>query len=284
MVPPWANMIGFCFARRGILHRRPSSRCQIFWGPVLFWALLVGATNVSASPWGQERGKLMLLTTTERFEQRASIDPAIATTHRIDSSAYGEYGLRTNITIGAKATYSIAEQASITSVERASGISEFLGFAQYRFLRTPKSAASVYVGAGKQTNANTGIDFQTNRVDTELRVQYGRDWIAKPIKIFTITDIGFVKRFGANADQLRPNIGVGIGFGKDFLLLNETLNTISLRNHRGAGQDFDTIKLKSTLVWRPDHKWSLQAGLIEEVATRNTRPGRTFLLSIWSRF
>lgn len=257
------------------------------------WALCT--TSANASPWARPDGELLTISQTSYFSNRQSFqneDNEVVQQRfqRIASEIYLEYGATASLTVGAKAVYGTAWLTRGNEVETAAGFNEIGGFAQYQFLQSDRSAASIRLGAFAPSNLNNGVreGLQNDGVDADIAVLYGRNLSAPPFKTFASADIGYRKRFGDAADQIRIQTTLGAEPGQRWLILVQSFTELSLRNETSGGADFDIVKLQPSLVRHlgdPETgRWSLQAGYTEELAGRKLALGRAVFVSLWRRF
>ncbi len=205
---------------------------------------------------------------------------------RFESNTYFEYGLTDKITVGGKALYGTTWFRRDAEVDTANGFSEIEGFAQYQFRRDSRHAASVRVAISKPAHFRSGARtiLQGDGVDAEVAALYGRNIVFEPIKIFTAIEIGYRKRFGDSADQIKSQATIGVEPSKRLLFLLEGFSTVSLRNEINAGVDYDVLKVQPSLVYRVGRQWRIQAGVTEEIHGRNLELGRTYFIGLWSEF
>ncbi len=239
-----------------------------------------------ASPWARPGGELLVITRAEYFRtDLSSEDPNGGAFESLDTNTYFEFGLTPDITIGGKAIYGTAWLTDSTGSYSDSGFSELEGYTQYQFLRNNKHAASVRLSAGKpsafQASARDTLD---SGADVEVAALYGRNLTFGPVQTFTALELGYRKRFGAAADLLRGQATLGAKAGDHWMVLLESFATVSMRNEEPGGADYDIIKIQPSVVYRFNRRWSLQAGMNEEIAGRNLARGRTFFLGLWSSF
>lgn len=245
------------------------------------------ASSAQASPWARPDGELLVITRAEYFHANlSSLDPAGGHFESLDSNSYMEFGITDDITIGGKAIYGTSWLTNSAGSFTDSGFSEIEGYAQYQFARTNRHAASMKLSAGKpaafQASARNALN--DSGADIELAALYGRNLTFGPVKTFAAVEIGYRKRFGGGADVLRGQATLGAKPGEHWLLLLEGFSTVSMRNEKPGGPDYDIIKIQPSLVYHFNRRWSVQAGMNEEVSGRNLARGRTFFFGVWSTF
>lgn len=254
------------------------------------FALVYGAANLTlaqAAPWARPDNELLIISSAKYFSADLSGEaPAGGTFRRIESDTYLEYGLTEDITIGGKAIYGTTWLERPGFSETSSGFTEIEGFAQYQFLRNIRHAASVKVAVAKPAAFQSGArqNFQNDGIDTEIAALYGRNLVFEPVKVFAAAEAGYRKRFGGAADLIRMQTTLGIEPGKRWVFLIEGFSTVSLQNEDPGGADFDIVKIQPSVVYRFNRRWAIQAGMTEEIASRNLATGRTVFLGFWSAF
>jgi len=257
----------------------------------LLFCILTICTPASASPWAKENNKLLFISSVDYF--RASLEPANTPSglvesdfKRLDSNTYMEYGLTNDVTIGGKVVFGTSWLTRGTDIETATGFSEIEVFGQYQLFRSNQDAGGVRITLVRPSNFSSGArtELQSDGMDVDLSMLYGRNLHTRRTKVFTAIDAGFRKRLGNAADQVRIQTTLGFEPSERFLLLIDAFATISMRNEDVGGADFDIVKIQPSALWRISNRWGLQAGVTEEIAGRNIALGRTFFVGLWSSF
>lgn len=258
----------------------------------LLAAVLAGAMTslavtgaAHASPWARADGEFFIISRADYFRADfGETDPGDF--RRFESNTYVEYGLTEKVTLGGKAVYGTSWLTSAAGTETASGFTEIEGFGQYQFLRTAKHAASARIAVARPAAFQSGAraNLQSDSVDTEAALLYGRNLVTGPMKIFAAAEAGYRRRFGAAADEFRTQTTIGIEPGRRWLILLDSFATLSLRNEDPGGADYDVVKIQPSLVYRFSGRWTVQAGMTEEIAGRNLALGRTYFIGLWSAF
>ena len=249
-------------------------------------AAAAAATSAAhASPWGRPDGEFLIVSRAEYFRaDLGASDPGEF--RRFESNTYLEFGVTDAVTIGGKAIYGTSWLTDATGTQTASGFSEIEGFAQYRFLDTGDHVASARLAVARPAAFQSGAraNLQSDSVDAEAAVLYGRNLVLKPVKIFAAAEAGYRLRFGDAADEIRTQATIGAEPGERWLFLLESFATVSMRNEDAGGADYDVVKIQPSLVYRFSRRWTVQAGMTEEIAGRNLALGRTFFIGLWSAF
>lgn len=254
--------------------------------PVLAACLMAAAGSAHASPWARVDGELLIISQTKYFHaDLSSRDERGARFDSIDNDTHIEFGLTGDITIGGKAIYGTSWLTNTEGTQTDSGFSEIEGYVQYQVVRDDRQAASLKLSAGRpaafQPSVREGVD---GGADMEAAALYGRNLIFRPVKIFAAAELGYRKRFGDGADILRSHATLGVEPGERWVFLVESFSTLSLRNEKPGGADYDIVKIQPSAVYRINRRWAVQAGMNEEVAGRNLALGRTFFIGLWSAF
>jgi len=257
---------------------------------VLFSVLTIGAPAL-ASPWAKENNQLLVISSADYFsaplEPTSTLDGLVESDFkRLDSITYVEYGLTNDVTIGGKVVFGTSWLTRGTDIETATGFSEIEAFGQYQLFRSGQDAGAVRLTLARPSNFSSGAraELQSDGMDVDLSILYGRNLHARRTKIFTAIDAGFRKRLGNAADQVRIQTTLGFEPSERFLFLVDTFATISLRNEDIGGADFDIVKIQPSALWRISNRWGLQVGVTEEITGRNITLGRTFFVGLWSSF
>lgn len=251
-----------------------------------FAIAVLTTSHAQASPWARFDGELLVITTAKYFKAGLLDEVEAGAFESLDNDTHIEFGLTEDITIGGKVIYGTSWLTNSAGSFTDSGFSEVEGFAQYQFLRDIRQAASVKLSAGKPAVFQSGArpTLQGGGADVELAGLYGRNILFEPVKIFAAGEIGYRKRIGDGADVIRAQGTFGMEPGKHWVLLFETFSVTSLRNERAGGADYDIVKIQPSLVYRFNRRWAIQAGMTEDVSSRNVAPGRTYFIGLWSAF
>lgn len=251
----------------------------------------IHAAPAIASPWGQESGALFISSRSEYFRANSTLPStngigATQRFERLESNTYAEFGLTRDILVGAKAVYGSSGIANGSGVQSATGFSEFEGFVQRRLWQGANSVGAIRLAGAAPTRFNTGVrsGLRSDGADAEIRFLYGRNLITRPVKIFNATELGYRRRFGDAADQIRLDALIGVETTSRFLMIVETFSTLSIRNENFGGADFDVFKIQPSVVMHFNPHWSLQAGLTHEAAGRGLDLGNTFFIGLWTSF
>jgi hypothetical protein len=256
------------------------------------WCIACSASSAAvASPWARADNELFVISRADYF--KADLGPVNTINGVVDSrferfmsNTYVEYGLTDKTTIGGKALYGTSWLTRGSDIETASGFSEVEVYVQHQAFRSPAHAGAVRLAVARPANFSSGArpELQSNGVDIDISALYGRNIITTPLKIFTTTEVGYRKKFSDSADHIRMDATVGIEPSDRFLVLFDFFSTVSIQNEDVGGADFDIVKIQPSLLWRASRRWAFQAGMTEEVASRNISTGRTYFFGLWTSF
>lgn len=255
-------------------------------GKIIMTAAWCAAGPAFASPWARDAGEVLIISQTKYFRaDLTSEDPRGARFESIDNDTHIEVGVTSNLTIGGKAIYSSSWLTNTVGVYTDNGFSEIEGYVQYQVERSFRHAASVKLSAGKPAAFQASArDLVDDGADVEIAGLYGRNIVFAPVKIFTAAEIGYRRRFGDSADVMRVYATIGAQPGRHWMLLLEGFSTVSLRNEKNGGADYDIVKIQPSVVYKFNRRWAVQAGMTEEVLGRNLAEGRTLFIGLWSAF
>jgi hypothetical protein len=241
----------------------------------------------AASPWGAPSGDLLVITRTDYFraDLTASDTVAAGRFQRVEANTYAEFGVTDNVTIGGKLVYGTSWLQRGVDVQDDSGVTDFGGFAQYRFHSGRYDVASARASVVAPSSIGAGLrqGLAGDGVDVEITGLYGRTLRRKEPKIFATIEAGYVKRVSGASDQIRTQTTWGLEPGERWMLLLDGFATLSVSNEQPGGADFDVLKLQPSIVFRASRRWAFQAGVTEEVAARNLDRGRTIFIGLWTR-
>ncbi len=252
--------------------------------------VLCALGTAGASPWPREPGRLFVSTKANYFTTAGgaplpgAVDPPRF--ERIDSDVYGEFGLGSGVTLGAKIVYGDASFYDGFKTESVAGFAEIEGSVQYTAMRNREDALSFKLTGATPTRFEEGgrPGVFSDGVDLEARALYGRDLFAGPFKLYATAEAAFRRRFGDGADQLRADILIGAEPMSRLLLLLEAQSRFSLRNEDPGGADYDVLIVQPSAVFKVSRRFAAQAGAMREVAGRNLLRGDGFFLALWTEF
>ncbi len=207
--------------------------------PLVLASIMAAIPSAHASAWSRDRGELMVISRADYFTSDlgavsvggSDVDGKF---QRLESNTYVEYGLTNKLTVGGKVFYGSSWLTRGDHVETASGITEFETFAQYQISRNDLHALAVKLTGGIPTGFEAGArpSAEGDGADLEVSALYGRSLNFKPIKTFAAAEIGYRRRLGGAADQLRFLTTIGIEPGNRLAILFDVFSVISLRNEK----------------------------------------------------
>lgn len=244
-----------------------------------------------ASPWGRSVHELLIISRVDYFDADLGLintaDGLVSSRfERLNTDTYVEYGLTSTITIGGKAIYGTSWLTRGDDAESASGFSEIELFAQGRLFQTPHHVGALRIAGSRPARYQSGARaaLQSDGYDLDIAGLYGRNIVTEPVKLFAASEASLRKRFSDAADQVNLHATLGVEPNKRLLILIEAFSTLSLRNERAGGADYDIVKIQPSLVWRVSKRLSLQTGVTQEAAGRNIAAGRAYFIGLWSSF
>lgn len=256
------------------------------------WCAILAMTGPgSASPWTRDKSELLIISRADYF--KADLPPVDKGSRlvesrfqRLESNTYSEFGLTSDIMIGGKLVYGTTWLTRGAETETATGFSEIESFGQYQVFRRELDAGAIRVAATIPSRFSSGVrdGLQTDGVDIDASLLYGRNLVSGDVKIFSTIEAGFRKRTGDAADQVRLQSTIGLEPDDTWLILIDAFATLSLRNETPGGADFDIMRIQPSVLYQFSRRWGVQVGVTEEISGRNLALGRTFFIGLWSRF
>ena len=255
---------------------------------------LLLAQDVLASPWPRTQYSFFTATGTEFFTADGDfifdvpplIDSQTDRFQRIQTNTYIEFGLTDRWLISFKANYALTTVTSPNSVVTSNGFTAIEGLIQRTIWQSPNNFFSVALSAGQDNAFSGGVrpGLQSDGIDGEVRVLYGRNFSNTPFSAFATAELAYRRRFGSAADQIRADFKLGAQPHPRVLVLADFFTILSARNEDIGGADFDVIKIQPSVAVRTLGNWRVQTGVNFEVAGRNLDRGNSVFVSLWSSF
>lgn len=257
----------------------------------LWCAIIAMTAPASASPWTRDKSELLVISRADYFKAdlpEVDIGSGLVESRfeRLESNTYAEFGLTSDFMVGGKLVYGTTWLTRGAETETATGFSEIEGFGQYQVFRSGRDAGAIRVAAAIPSRFSSGVRdaLQTDGVDIDASLLYGRNLLTGDVKIFSSIEAGFRKRTGDAADQVRLQSTIGLEPSDAWLILLDAFATLSLGNEAPSGADFDVVRIQPSVLYRFSRRWGVQAGGAEEISGRNLALGRTFFIGLWTRF
>lgn len=234
-----------------------------------------------AGAWPMQRGEGLAILKYEDQKADTGFDPAgdkatIDPRHDQTLSLYGEYGLSDRLTLQTKATVTRGHDSFVAYDGR--GPLE-LGL-RYTFMRTDRSAVSLYLGAAKDgvgRNAGYAAPGQGD-TDLEARLLAGTSGQWRGLSGFTDLQVARLKRSGL-ADETRVDVTLGLRPKDHWLFMAQAY--AGNADSTPAGSRWRKGELS---VVRDLGAWSLQAGWRQTLSGRETSADHGPVLAVWRRF
>jgi hypothetical protein len=258
--------------------------------------------TASASPWPQQKGDGLLISSVSYLQENNSLanaNPAVGngTFSRLDLGFYSEYGLTDTLTLGAATRLERVRLRGSSVSGETSGITDVELFVRPVLWRGHNSILAaqgmIIVPAGYSLDRNPALG--DGAVGVEPRVLFGQGFDIGSRSSFFDVQAAYRVRFGGPADQVRVDATLGSHLTAKCMLLLQSRNTISMRNQSndnilGSGfggaheTDYDLYTLTLSVVREVAPHWSLEFGGISEVAARNYNNGNGVFSSVWRKF
>jgi hypothetical protein len=120
--------------------------------------------------------------------------------------------------------------------------------------------------------------------DWEVRGLYGRSFQVLHHQSFFDAEVAYRWRANGFADELRPELTVGVWLKPNLMVMAQSLNSFTTTS--GASEYFagEQQKLQGSAVFRLNDRAALQMGAFATVDGRNTPAERGALVSLWFDF
>lgn len=237
----------------------------------------------SASPWGQEQGRGLLISRVGYF----AADTDDGTFRQLDSGLYAEYGLNAATTIGGQAIYATQEVSADTGSVGDGWIVGTL-FAQRTLWKADRDIVASRISfhtptevTRLQSNGTAVTDGADGAI--EAAFLFGRSFGGARNR-FGGLEAGYRASLGDDSDALRFDFVAGQDISDNVQVFGKVYNRLSLGNGSADGQDFSISKIEGSLAWSPSRRTSWELGAGVDLITDNTQPGASIFASYWSRF
>ena len=120
--------------------------------------------------------------------------------------------------------------------------------------------------------------------EADGRLLYGRGFVLRGYNAFTDVQLGYRKRFGGPADEVRLDLTGGVTLTPTVLALFQSFNTLSIGTPDAPLTTTREHKVAASLVYHLTDDWSVQAGGIVTVAGENVLAQRGVSLGLWRSF
>lgn len=271
------------------------SRCNRRLGSALL-ALFLGAgllpPGQADAAWTQRRGTFLVIPSLFHYVADRQLDAAGHASRRPpyikdELRLYSVYGLTDSLTLGVDGAARRVQDALPGETQEPANWSETSLFVRYRVAAWANSVVSVqplvYLPRSKGSTGDLGRE--TDTAQAEFRVLYGTNYHLFQRDGFAITELGFRRRFGPAADQMRFDSTVGVRVWPRVLFLLQSFNTKSLRAPDASGlPNYDLYKAQVSAVRDLTPHVAVQFGAFTEYAGRNTGAGRAGFVALWLRF
>jgi hypothetical protein len=244
---------------------------------LLWWS---AAAQAYASPWLQEPGDALLITTTETFSAN---DDSF---RQVRTKSFVEFGLTENWMIGGTASYDVSESNGQRVQEIQSGFSEAGLYLQRHIWRQDMlqiSGKLTYYTGTRQTRLSNGQTSVATRDPTlESTLLVGHTLSANG-KHFTTAEISYRTSLGADADLVKADFTYGYQPNESWLLLLKNYNTFTADDLTTTPNAYEVHRLSPAIVWqRP--RTSYELSVTTDLSGANISEGDSLTFGIWQRF
>lgn len=275
---------------------KPTQMSSLYFGAIALFILFttINHNSAHASPWPREPGSIFVSVGIDQFQAEGDFvfdllpltDSTLDQFQRFQTRSYFEYGITRKWLASFKTAYAFTTTTSPNSITLSNGLTEYEGTLQRQIWKSKRSVLSLAIAGGQNNSFSGGTvaGLNSDGIDGELRVLYGRGFTALPFASFITAELAYRRRFGTPADQIRGDFKIGVEPHNRVLLLFDTYTVTSLRNNAEDGLDFDVVKIQPSLALRVYKGWRIQGGVNYEIAGRNIDLGRSYFINLWSKF
>ena len=261
--------------------------CITMFGMLAVSLLLPTAANGGA--WTFEQGHGVVIATGNWTGNNTlfggSLSPSASRFVKREARVYAEYGVTDWLT-------AIVQPELVNIHLNAPNRATYSGLGYSRLgLRARVFESGRFVVSAEGQIALPGPSDQPNRAqvgntgpetDARLNAGYGFELFSR--QSFVDASIGYRTRGGRPPDEYRADFAFGIRPVSDWLILLQSFNSIS----NGAGApgfpQQSSSKLQLSVVYDFAPSWSVQAGVLQTVASRRTGTETGALAALWYRF
>ena len=199
-------------------------------------------------------------------------------------SAYAEYGLFDNFTVGFKLDQSVRLDPNARGSQSGrAGAFGRIGVwrGESGDVAAVEVGGSIPIGGFQSPAAPAGDDANEIRASAlygrGFQTDYGGGWFDG--------GAGEIGETGGRASEIKVDLTAGFRPDDDWLGIAQVFTTIGLRNERSiVDTDFDTAKVKLSIGRKIFGERTLLLGVARDVYTRGTSPGWEASLTIWAPF
>jgi hypothetical protein len=208
-------------------------------------------------------------------------------------SIYGVYGASNGLTLGAQPSFfrlgnKTRPGATKTHMKGLSYVELFARAGLFKGDYWILSTQALVKIPGSGAFDRDPVRKSTSR-DLEGRLLFGRSGRLPPqllnLKYFTSFEAGYRLRDRDTADQWRADATFGANTSRNYQILFQSFNTISVDRRAGElSSAYDIYKAQVSVVRELPWGMAIQFGGLSEISGRNTGAGHALFTALWSRF
>lgn len=254
--------------------------------------LLTGAAQAHAGAWNQSAGNGIMIDTLSFYRvgvqgyNQFGRAAGRGTYTQEEFAPYVEYGLTNDWTIGAQPRLQAVTQSGLPGTGYSFGLVQINLFARYQLYRDDKNALSVQGQIGGPGTATVRApQLAMPSGEYEARLLYGRNFtIGNDIPGYFDAEAAYRLKSDGNADQFRGDVTVGITPYKNWQIMAQSFNTVSV-GHAVAGEsDYDLYRVELSAVYNVTRAIAVQFGAWHDAGGRNIALGNAGVIALWWRF
>lgn len=256
--------------------------------PLLAWiwtlaaSLLVWPSLACASPWNPGKGDTLVINRVETFHG----DSGEASFEKIANQVWLEQGLTDRLMLGGNLI--LATQSNDGPFPASmTGLSTVEAWLQHQIHRSDRTVLAGRLLYAAETDITLhrpgGSDTVGEDAAAEYAVLLGHSFDDRGTR-FASAELGLRKSFGAEPDRLRSQLVLGQKYGRHWLLMLKSLNTVSLGNAGTSSAEYDVYRIEPVVAYTTDRDRTYELGIRHDISGRNIATGTAAFISLWSRF
>ncbi|MFV3129649.1 hypothetical protein [Niveispirillum sp. KHB5.9] len=261
-------------------------RCLKSLSSLAVTALLLPAPAL-AGAWPQAAGTVEVIAGATYSESDSGFDGRVGGTdpkfRKLEISPLISWGVGSDTTVSFQPSWQrLKADNAAGGSDKGSGLAD----GEFAVRRTVWAEGADIVALQPLVRVPLGYDKGDNpplgsgKVDAELRALYGHSFD----KGFFDAQLGYRTRGGPAADEVRLDLSLGYRPDKDWLLLGQSFNAVSVGTPGAGYGDVRRYKVQVSAVRRLTDDLGIQFGLSKAIGGRNAGGERMALVALWWQF
>ncbi|HQT37998.1 MAG TPA: hypothetical protein PK231_01145 [Acidocella sp.] len=254
--------------------------------------LLTGVVQAHAGAWTQSAGNGIMIGTFSYYQvgvqgyNQFGRATGRGTYTQEEFAPYVEYGLTNDWTIGAQPRVQAVTQSGLPGTGHSFGLVQLNLFARYQLYRDDKNAWSVQGQIGIPGTATVRVpQLAMPGGEYEARLLYGRNFtLGSNIHGYFDAEAAYRLESDGYADQFRGDITVGVMPFKNWQVLAQSFNTVSIGHAVPGESDYNLYRVELSAVYNVTRALAVQLGAWHDAGGHNIALGNAGIVALWWRF